>query len=247
MATCVLVPGGWCGGWIWRAVTPALRDAGHTVYTPTLTGCGDRSHLARPETDLDTHLQDILAVLEFEELHEVVLIGWSYGGMVITGVADRAPERLAGLIYIDALVPQDGQSVFDVEANPQGRAEEEERVRTRGDGWLSAPPSIDDFRQWGADPDEVRLRWWATKLTPQPVKTLTQRLRLGNPQATAIPRTYIFCTEGKGESDATLRMAAAARSDSAWRYLELASTHLAPFVAPTALAEVVLCALQPSR
>jgi pimeloyl-ACP methyl ester carboxylesterase len=98
MATVALVPGITAGGWVWAQVAPRLREAGHVVYTPTLTGLGERVHLASPEVDLETHIADIVNVLEFEELTDVVLVGHSYGGMVITGVADRVPDRLARLV-----------------------------------------------------------------------------------------------------------------------------------------------------
>ena len=114
MATFVIVHGAWSGGHAWRWVRPRLRAAGHEVFTPALTGLGERSHLASAQVDLDTHIQDVLGVLEFEDLDQVVLVGHSSGGMVITGVADRAPQRLAQLVYLDAEVPADGQSEFDL-------------------------------------------------------------------------------------------------------------------------------------
>ena len=114
MATFVLVHGGWAGGWQWREIASLLRAAGHDVFTPTLTGLGERVHLASPDVGLDTHIQDILMVLEYEDLHDVILVGYSYSGMVITGVAERAPERLAHLVYLDAYVPRDGQSLLDM-------------------------------------------------------------------------------------------------------------------------------------
>ncbi len=113
MATFVLVHGGWHGGWCWTRVRPLLRAAGHDVFTPTLTGLGERAHLAHPDIDLDTHIADIINVLEYEELQDAVLVGHSSSGAVITGVVDRAPVHLAQLVYLDALVPADGQSVLD--------------------------------------------------------------------------------------------------------------------------------------
>lgn len=124
MATFVLIPGGWCGGWVWKYVTPPLRRAGHEVYPVTLTGMGERAHLTHKDVDLDTHIQDVVSVLVYEELTDVWLVGWSFGGMVIAGVADRVPERLAQLVYLDAAEPQDGQSNYDM-AGPETRAEEE--------------------------------------------------------------------------------------------------------------------------
>ena len=112
--TYVLVPPAWHGGWCWKKVKQLLQARGHNVYTPTLTGLGERSHLARPEIGLDIHVQDIVNVLTYEDLSGVVLVGHSSSGVVITGVADRAPERLAHMVYLDAFVPEDGQSIWDM-------------------------------------------------------------------------------------------------------------------------------------
>ena len=114
MATYVLVHGGWDGGWAWRAVASQLQAVGHAVFTPTLTGSGERVHLASPTIDLSTHVLDIVNVLHYEDLHDVILVGFSYSGMVITGVAEQVPERLRQLIYLDAFVPQDGESLNDL-------------------------------------------------------------------------------------------------------------------------------------
>src|SRR5690349_14070720 len=114
MITYVLLHGGWAGGWQWRAVAQHIRAAGYEVYTPTFTGLGERAHLASPEVGLETHIQDVLGVLEYEDLHEMVLVGHSYSGMVSTAVAERVPERIAELVYVDAFVPQDGQSLNDI-------------------------------------------------------------------------------------------------------------------------------------
>src|SRR3954465_400706 len=132
MATLVLVPGSWAGGWIWKKVTPLLRGAGHAVYTPTLTGLGERVHLARPGITLETHITDVVNLLAFEDLRDVILIGWSYGGMVITGVADQVPERLAQLIYFDATVPHDGQSEYDTLPDPQEQHVAEQEAEAAG-------------------------------------------------------------------------------------------------------------------
>ena len=114
MANFVLVHGAWHGGWCWVRVARILRDAGHEVFTPTLTGLGERVHLASADISLDTHVADVLGVLESEELEDVVLCGHSYGGMVVTGVAAQAAKRIDTLVYLDAFVPEDGQSVFEL-------------------------------------------------------------------------------------------------------------------------------------
>src|SRR5262245_6986728 len=133
MATIVIVPGATHGGWRWKEARLALQAAGHEVYALTLTGLGERVHLATPEIDLVTHVRDVVNVLECEDLHDVVLLGHSYGGMVITGVADRAPERLARRVYFDAALPRDGECMYDLPP-PEVRASWE-RARQLGDGW----------------------------------------------------------------------------------------------------------------
>jgi len=114
MATFMLVHGTWHGGWCWRKLARHLRAGGHEVYAPSLTGLGDRSHLLSPAVDLHTHVRDIVDLMEFEDLTEVVLVGHSYGGMVIAGVADLAPRRIGRLVYLDAVTPKDGQSLSDI-------------------------------------------------------------------------------------------------------------------------------------
>src|SRR5665213_1153420 len=114
MATYVLVHGGAHGGWCYQRVARILRSSGHEVYTPTMTGVGERSHLVGPEVDLDMHIDDIAAVLYYEDLHDVILVGHSYGGMVITGTADKVADRVGRLVYLDAATPVNNQSLVDV-------------------------------------------------------------------------------------------------------------------------------------
>lgn len=184
MATVVLVHGTTAGGWVWKRIAPQLRAAGHDVYTPTLTGLGERVHLASPGIDLDTHITDVVNVIEFEDLAQVVLVGHSYGGMVITGVADRVPNRIARLVYLDALVPQDGEAVVDLVA-PEVRRHYERVVETEGQGWL-----IPVARGRNDVP---------THNTPHPFGSWTQPIRLGNPAANAIPKVYVRFTADKQE------------------------------------------------
>ena len=114
MATFVVAHGAWSAGWAWKKMRPLMRAAGHELWTPTYTGLGERAHLGHADVSLDTHIQDIVAVLETEDLADVILIGHSYGGMVATGVADRARDRVAKLVYLDAFAPADGQAIFDL-------------------------------------------------------------------------------------------------------------------------------------
>ncbi len=129
MATIVVAHGAWSSGWAWKKMRPLLRAAGHDIFTPSYTGLGERAHLSSPDIGLDTHIADILAVFDYEDLRDVMLIGHSYGGMVATGVADRAQGRVAQLIYLDAFAPRDGQSLFDL-VGPEAEA----KMRKGADG-----------------------------------------------------------------------------------------------------------------
>lgn len=225
MATYVLVPGGWSGGWQLRTVANHLRTYGHEVFTPTLTGLGERVHLAHPDVDLETHIQDIVNVIRFEDLTDVFLVGYSYSGMVTTAVAERIPERLAQLIYIDAYVPDDGQSLADI-LGPQVMAMLRDVAQQYGDGWrLPHNPPDAPFR------------------TDHPLNTAFQAVRLQHPGALALPRTFIFCTEGKDPNDPIMspiaQAGARAKVDPSWHYYELATGHVPWETMPQALADIL--------
>jgi pimeloyl-ACP methyl ester carboxylesterase len=224
-------------------VARLLRDHGNEVYAPTLTGLGERVHLATPEVDLETHIQDVVNLILYEDLEEVVLVGWSYGGMVTTGVLDCLPERLAHAIYLDADVPRDGESDFDV-AGPEFRAEMEQSTRAAGDGWRTSLGSSEEIEAFiGAwVPDPATRRWFAAKLASntQPIKTFSQPVRLSNP-ADAVPRTFIRCpVDGEVWAGIYDPIVERVRRDPRWRVRELASNHLAPIVAPDLVADVLL-------
>jgi pimeloyl-ACP methyl ester carboxylesterase len=135
MATFLLVQPAWLGGWCWDKVAMRLRAYGHDVYAPTLTGLGERAHLATPDVGLATHIDDIVSVAEFDDLDDLILVGTSSGGTVITGVANRIPGRIASLVYLDAFVPSDGQCTFDL-LPPERRGVVERLIETEGAGWL---------------------------------------------------------------------------------------------------------------
>lgn len=182
MATFLVAHGAWTGGWSWKKLRPLMRAAGHRLVTPTHTGLGEREHLATPEVGLDTHIEDHLRVLHCDDLSDVVLIGHSYGGMVATGVADRARERIAKLIYLDAFVPQDGQSVLDLQP-PDMQA----NMRARAvDGWRISPNPMPD------DTPADDFAWSNPRRRGQPIKTFEQKLMLRN-GALTLPRDYIWC------------------------------------------------------
>jgi pimeloyl-ACP methyl ester carboxylesterase len=168
MATFVIVHGAWSGAHAWRWVRPLLRDAGHEVFTPSLTGLGERAHLAAPEVDLDTHVRDVVAVLEFEDLRDVALVGHSYGGPVITGAADQVPGRVAQLVYLDAEVPRDGESEMDL-LPPEERSAYQERRRCTDRGGASRRPSPTRCRQASMRTCDGRWPGWChSRCAPSP-------------------------------------------------------------------------------
>src|SRR5215831_19375157 len=233
MAVFVLVHGGWVGGWYWCRVAPLLQAGGHRVFAPTLTGLGERAHLCSLAVNLDTHVQDVTNVLQFEELHEVVLVGHSYGGMVITGVAERAAERIAHLCYLDAFVPQDGQALADF-VGPAMVAGIRESARVSSDG--SRVPMPFPLAAVGIE-KEADISWMMPRLTAHPLNTILQPVRLADPAARALPRTFIYCSEppiGFFEG-----FAEKARSEG-WRYREIASGHTAMVTAPQQVADLLL-------
>ena len=192
MSTFVLVHGGGHGGWCFRRVVQILRSHEHEVYAPTMTGLGERSHLLRPDIDLEMHIRDIVAVLHYEDLRDVILVGHSYGGMVITGVADRATDRVGRLVYLDAATPVNGQSLLDV-AGPIIEA-----TRPLGkvvDGVeLVLLPGAEAGRFYGVN-DAVDLAWMDDRLAGHPWKCFEQRLELTNEEALwAIPQYHVVCT-----------------------------------------------------
>jgi len=236
LATFVLVHGAVVGGWCWRWVTPLLRTAGHEVHAPTMTGLGERVHLASPDVDLDTHITDIVNVLHFEDLTDVTLVGWSYGGMVVAGVADRVPERIGHLVYLDSDVPRDG----DTSVPPSHHAERVALAREHGDGWRVPPEVTRASPLLLGELPEAQQGWISERLAPHLLKTWIQPIRLTGAGAT-IATTYIRCTIGYDPSDEdTRRQDERIRSEPNWNYRELAASHAAPFSAPVELAEELL-------
>ena len=210
--TYVIVHGAWGGGWDWKQVDSVLTAAGSKVYRPTLTGLGERVHLLTPDVDLSTHITDIVNVIRFENLRDVVLVGHSYGGMVISGVADRIPDRIRRLVYIDAAVPEDGESLVDASrGTPIGR----------GIG-----PLIDSAKGGAITPGWVRPGTDAPSDVPHPVKTLTERLRLQNPAGQRVHGTYILTVEaGRAEAEDDFAPFAQRAKSRGWTYHVLRADH----------------------
>ena len=182
MATFVVAHGAWSAGWVWKKMHSLMVARSHRLVRPTYTGLGERAHLANPDIDLETHIADMLGVLEMEDLTGVNLIGHSYGGMVATGVADRARNRVSQLIYLDAFAPQDGDSVMNLLPS-----EERAQRQPGGDGWRIAPMTMPP------DTPAEDVAWCAPRRVPQPAQTFQQKLHLQNGPLT-LRRHYIYCT-----------------------------------------------------
>jgi pimeloyl-ACP methyl ester carboxylesterase len=234
MATFVLVHGGGHGGWCWKRLSPLLRAAGHEVYTPTLTGLGERAHLLHPDVDLDLHIEDVVAVLKYEDLRDVILVGHSYGGIVITGVADRAPTRVGHLVYLDAGFPKDGQSLADGIPDLLEMARSTSRTINGVELVLHYMP--EGGRLYGVE-DEEALRWMDGRLSPQPLKCFEQSLRLIDEEAVRrIPRTDIVSLRPMSAA----RAAQGDRTKGASRVFEIDSGHDLMITEPEKVAEHLL-------
>jgi pimeloyl-ACP methyl ester carboxylesterase len=224
MAVFVVAHGAWSAGWAWKKMHPLMAARGHRLITPTFTGLGERGHLARREIDLETHIADILGVLTFEDLSAVNLIGHSYGGMVATGVADRARDRIGRLIYLDAFVPDDGDSVLEL-LPASARAQRQPSP----DGFIlpvDMPP----------DTAAADRAWCAPLRLPQPAKTFEQKLKFHSGPLT-LPRHYIYCARNAPD-DRFRRFYERAQRDS-WGASEIDSSHNPHITCPEVLAALL--------
>ncbi len=237
MATFVIVHGGWGGGWEWREVAERLRTRGHVVFTPTLTGLGDRAHLATAEVvDASAHAADVLAVLDVEELHDVVLCGHSYGGVPVTLAADHRPERLRSVIYVDAIVPDEGDSVLDV-AGSEFAGRVRAGLAEHGPAWRVPIP--DELLPVGGD-DVARERYIA-RLRDHPAASFAEPMRLRGGLG-SVRRSFVRCAEdgddGPAVSDPAGVAAARARAQG-WDYRELVGAHDVQLTDPGAIATLL--------
>jgi len=230
MATFVLVPGAWLGGWCWRDVAQLLRNAGHDAVAVTLTGLAERAHLLTPTVGLDTHIEDVVGALIYENLHDVFLVGHSYGGVVVTAAATRLRERLRRLVYLDASVPENGLSNNDV-LPPRIVETIRASARESGDGWRVPPPAAID---WGLD-DGTRARVVA-KLTPHPLKSLEDPMRLPAGALNALPRAFLRTSPPLGAYQTFFERARA----EGWPCQELDGGHYAMLTAPNVVAMALL-------
>jgi pimeloyl-ACP methyl ester carboxylesterase len=242
MSIFVLVPGAWHGGWCWKKLVPLLRVSGHEVYTPTLTGLGERSHLLSHKIDLHTHIMDIVNLLEFEDLTNVILVGHSYASAVIEGVAEIVPHRLSRLVNLDGDILSNGQSFLDAMNLQVPKFVEELRqlVMDEGEGWLI--PFSERMRMLASPEkggmfgvtDKEDLKWMRERLTSHPMATFEQKERLVRLEAVAIPRTFIWCSVFDGK-----KIAERPSLPSNWDFREIETGHDAMISAPHELSEIL--------
>ncbi|HQR22017.1 MAG TPA: alpha/beta hydrolase [Burkholderiaceae bacterium] len=216
MSGIVLVHGAWSAAWAWRDFREQLTRDGTTVFAPTLTGVGERRHLLTRKIELEDHIQDICEVLFMEDLHDVVLVGHSYGGMVITGAADRMPARVRHLVYVDAFLPDDGECVFDLMPSAQ-IAMIRDDVDRHGAGWLIPAPPLP------ADTPPEAVQFAQQRRGPQPMQTFTSPIKLTG-RCRSLPTTYVYCTRTNVHDTFSLS-AQRARERATCQFLALDASH----------------------
>jgi pimeloyl-ACP methyl ester carboxylesterase len=234
MTTFVLVHGAWGGSYGFKFVRGPLRAAGHEVFTPSLTGIGERAHLASPQVNLTTHVADVVNTILYEDLDDIVLLGYSYGGMVVTGALEHVAGRVAHLVYLDAFKPADGQSLTDLTGAPY------------------QAPAIGPGRSWLVEPlpreleDPAQADWFTVRRSWHPAGCFTERVRLARPlEEYPFTRTYVKALReprsaaGTGDS-AFWRAAEQAKGDPAWRYREIDTDHMIPINRPAELSDLLI-------
>ena len=244
MAAYVLVGGGWLGGWCWQRVAPRLREEGHDAYPVTLTGLGERVHLASAQVDLQTHITDVVNVIEFEDLHDVVLLGHSYAGIVVTGVADRVPDRISKLVYLDT-GPLPGGTALIETFPTEARRHIERQVEELGDGWRFPMPPQEELATFGSlqGLDDAQLELLRSRAVDQPFGTFTQPLQLENPARKALAKVGIVCSFSLEEVQAIIASGNPVFREMAspnWRFVELPTGHYPMFSRADDLAAVLL-------
>jgi pimeloyl-ACP methyl ester carboxylesterase len=229
MSTFVLLHGAWHGGWCWGRVRPLLRDRGHEVLTPTFTGVSDRAHLLSPAVGLGTHVEDVVRLIEAEDLREVVLVGHSYAGVVVSAVASLVPERLGRRVYLDAFVPRDGEAAIDL--LPEHIAHHyRESVAGPGFGWLIPRRSLEVL---GVTARED-LDWLEPRLTPQPWLSYTEAVELG-PAEAEVPGTFIEAVSWMRVFEPQAQRA----RERGWEVHEIETGHEVMVTAPHELADTL--------
>jgi pimeloyl-ACP methyl ester carboxylesterase len=231
--TYVLVHGAWHGGWCWQRVSDALRAVGHRVVTPTCTGVGERHHLLSKEITLDIFIKDIVNVIEFEELSDVILVGHSFGGIVISGVADATPRKLRHLVYLDSAIALPGQNAFSVFPAEVVAARKKEAEDTSGGLSIPVPP----LSNFGVTA-ERDFEWLKRRVTPHPLRTYTSPLNIKGPVGNNLPCTYVACTKPYYPyAEATRNWV---KQQKGWKWLEIATGHDAMIASPHEVARLLM-------
>ncbi|MFE0176043.1 alpha/beta fold hydrolase [Streptomyces sp. NPDC059002] len=238
MSTYLLVHGAWHSGQCWERVIPLLASAGHRVFAPSLTGHGDKAHLLGPDVGLDTHVDDIVGLIVEADLTEVILVGHSYAGLVISSVANQVPARIGELVYLDAMVPEHGESAADVQ--PATRALIDRAVRSES-GWRVPPlPEMPPPAGLFGVTDPADVAWLRSMLSDQSVRCLRQPVRLDAPAVDAIPRTHIHCVVGVPEGIVRRPVPAVQPNGTPSQVWELRAGHDCMITAPADLAGLLL-------
>ncbi len=232
MAIFVLVHGTGCGGWVWQKLVPLLRATGNEVYTPTLSGLADRKHLFSQKINLTTHIDDVSNLLYYEDLSDVILVGNSYAGMVITGVAARMPERLKLLVYLDAYLPDDGQSEADLLPKEMLAAR---RADAAAHGGSVQPPPPEIF---GITNPELS-GWVQARLTPHPFRTYTEPVKLSDKEGWYVPSLYIHCTGNPASTPDLFSSSAGKARSRGWPVIDATAGHLAMLSHPRLITEIL--------
>jgi pimeloyl-ACP methyl ester carboxylesterase len=234
MATFVLVHGAWLGGWCYKRVARVLRRSGHEVYTPTLTGLGERAHLMNPSISLDTHIDDVLGVIRWEELSDIVLCGHSYGGAVISGVTEKAVDKIRSLVFLDAFVPENGQSHMDL--FPSERAEiTRGDAQRNGEGYKLTPPPAERVNVNAAD-----VAWVNAMCVKHPLACFEQKLTLTGVRERVPRRTYILATGY--QLSPFEKFAARFDHDLAWQVKRIDCGHIVMLDHPEELGDILVAA-----
>lgn len=252
MTAFVLVSGTYTGGWIWQEVVDRLRGAGATAHPATLTGMGDRRHLAGPGTDLETHIEDLVQLIDHVDAPELVIVGHCYGIQPVVGAADRRPDRISRIVYLDSPLPENGRALLDQireeMPDPVVRQKMLDKFAQAEDGWRVPPPTAEEWDLWGSAvgiPEQALARLHQLA-APQPLGSYTRPLRLTGAVA-KLPTSGIFCTAGGGANIAMVEAMVASGhprfqplADPRAGYFELETGHYPMLSAPEELAEVLL-------
>lgn len=229
--TYVLVHGAWCGGWVWRPVADGLRAHGHTVYAPSLTGLGDRKHLLRRGINLDTHTDDIVNLIEMEDLRDIVLVGWSYGGMVSTNVLARVPDRISSVVYLDAFVPARGRSLLSYST---AASTIDSAVQAAAEGRDLPPLSLGEAMNVH---DAAIVEFMTSRMSEQPVLSFMQASR-ALVERPKIPHLYVLAGDG-AEKRNFRRFMAECETDPAFQTITMDAGHTMMLTAPSETLEIL--------